>query len=91
MLCYDCSLAGNRREAVGLCHFCSAGLCPEHTNVVSEEIRTQVPVVKTLVLPRKARRLLCSVCRAAVEQLHGAENLQPDEGSPEREHELIVH
>ena len=91
MVCYECSLTGNRRDAVGLCHFCSAGLCTEHANVVPEEIRTQVAIVKTVVMPRKARRLLCSTCRAAVEQLQEATPVQQDASGLEDRHELLVH
>ena len=91
MVCYECSLAGNRRDAVGVCHFCSAGLCAEHANVVAEVIGAQVPIVKMVALPRKARRLFCSICKEAVEQLREAVPVQQEVGSPEEKHELQVH
>jgi hypothetical protein len=85
MICYECSLAGTRSDAVGLCHFCSAGLCAEHANVLLEEIRAHEVVVKTVALPRKARRMFCSVCRDAVEQPNAEANLQHGERSQEEE------
>jgi hypothetical protein len=91
MVCYECSLAGKQRDAVGLCHHCSAALCTEHAQMVADEITTQVPVVKTIVLPRKARLLLCQICRAAIEQPHLEGAVRQDECRPEAAHELIVH
>ena len=91
MLCYECSLAGNRRDAVGSCHFCSAGLCAEHADVISEELGKSVPIVKTVPLPRKARRLLCTTCRAALEQLDEVLANQHEETGPEARYELLPH
>ena len=91
MVCYECSVAGKRRDAVGLCHFCSAALCVEHAQVVPEEITAHVPVVKTIVLPRKARRILCQTCKAALEQAHLEGYVQEEATKPEPAHELIVH
>ena len=85
MICYECSLAGNRSDAVALCHFCSAGLCVEHANLVAEEIQAHEVVVKTVALPRKARRMFCSVCREAMEQPNAEANLQHGEQAREEE------
>lgn len=91
MVCYECFLAGTRRDAVGLCHHCGAALCPEHAQVVPEEITAQIPVVKTIVLSRKARRLLCHICREALEQPHLEGAVKQDATRPEPAHELTVH
>lgn len=68
MLCYECSQAGKRGEAVGLCHHCSAGLCSEHVCVVKDPVTTTHGVFQTVVLPRKARELLCATCFGALQQ-----------------------
>lgn len=85
MICYECSLSGNRSDAVGLCHFCSAGLCAEHANLVAEEIQSHEVVVKTVALPRKARRIFCSVCKDAIEQPNAETILHHSEQSHEEE------
>ena len=69
MLCYDCSKAGRDREAVGLCHNCSAGICVGHACVISDPLTAIYPVVKTIVLPKKARQLLCGTCLGALQQV----------------------
>ena len=69
MLCYECSKAGRSRDAVGLCHHCSAALCADHVCVVADPVTTISPVVKTVILPRAARLLLCPTCMAALQQL----------------------
>ena len=89
MICYECSLTGNRRDAAGLCHFCSAGLCTEHANVVQERITTHAPLMRTVALPRKARRLLCQTCREALGQL--PEDEVHEVGSFEERHEPVLH
>ena len=68
MHCYDCSLAGKERPAIGLCGSCSAGLCLEHANVRPRPISVPYPVATTIRLPLQARELLCSVCKMAIEQ-----------------------
>jgi hypothetical protein len=30
MNCHECARAGNERPAIGLCRFCSVGLCKDH-------------------------------------------------------------
>ncbi len=69
MLCYECSKVGIHREAVGLCHNCSAGLCTEHACIADVPITTTYPVCKTVVLPQRARQLLCATCLGALEQV----------------------
>ena len=69
MLCYECSKAERNREAVGLCHNCSAGLCADHACVIAGPVTAMRPVFKTVVLPLKARQLLCTRCLGALEQL----------------------
>ncbi len=68
MHCYECSIAGKQTPAVGLCHHCSVALCGEHASVKSLNVTALYPVVKTVVLPLKAREMLCSVCIAALAQ-----------------------
>ena len=75
MLCYECWKAGRSREAVGLCHNCSAGLCADHACVIADPVTATRPVFKTVVLPQKARQLLCARCLRALEQL-GARDLE---------------
>ena len=48
---------------LGLCHHCSAALCKEHICVVDDPVTAGVPLVRTIVLPKKARLLLCSTCK----------------------------
>ena len=69
MLCYECSKSGNHREAVGLCHNCSAGLCADHVCITDLQITTTYPVCKTVVLPQRARQFLCATCLAALQQV----------------------
>jgi hypothetical protein len=70
MLCYECSKAGRNREAVGLCHHCSAALCADHACIVLDPVTTTYPVFKTVVLPKKARLFLCGTCLQALGQTH---------------------
>ena len=67
--CYECLRAGDNRDAVGLCHHCSAALCEEHIREVDDPVTDIYPLMRTVVLPKKARLLLCSRCKAALEQL----------------------
>ncbi len=72
MLCYECSQAGRNREAVGLCHHCSAALCADHASMVADPVTTTYPLLKTVVLPKKARLFLCDTCLQALRQTHAA-------------------
>lgn len=88
MLCYECAIRGIRREAVGMCHHCSAGLCEEHAHVEASPIKAvrQNPtfgtVARQVELARPARQLLCSVCQTALHQ----EDAQPEAATaPEAE------
>ena len=67
MSCYECAQGGICREAVGLCHHCSAGLCAEHVITVTES-DSQGGWVPRSSRPRKARLLLCRACHAALQQ-----------------------
>jgi hypothetical protein len=69
MLCYECSKAGTNREAVGLCHHCSAALCTDHACVIKDPVTTTYPLARTVVLPRRARQLLCATCLDALQQI----------------------
>jgi len=75
MLCYECSKAGRSREAVGLCHHCSAALCADHASIVADPVTTTYPLLKTVVLPKKARLFLCGTCLGALQQ-SGARDLK---------------
>ena len=68
MQCYECSSEGMTREAIGVCHHCSAGLCAEHACFVSDPLTARHPIAQTVVLPRRARVLLCPMCKNALEQ-----------------------
>jgi len=68
MICYECQQAGNRREAVALCHHCSAALCQEHALVLADPVTAQYPICKTVILPLRARVFLCSICKDALQQ-----------------------
>lgn len=70
MVCYECFMRGQRRDAIGLCHHCSVAVCAEHAEVVAVPITEKVLLVKEIVLPQQARRLFCKICRAAIEQDH---------------------
>lgn len=72
MVCFDCARLGESREAVGLCHHCSAALCAEHARTVDDPVTATYTVCKTVVLPKRARLILCDLCRAALEQSHEA-------------------
>ncbi len=68
MECYQCIQAGITREAAGLCHHCCAALCQEHICVVEDPITLSYVMAPSVVLPKRARILLCSTCKAALEQ-----------------------
>ena len=68
MICYECQLASKRRDAVALCHHCSAALCQEHALILADPVTAQYPVCKTVILPLRARIFLCSTCRDALQQ-----------------------
>jgi hypothetical protein len=68
MHCYECFQADVAREAVGLCHHCSVALCAEHARMVTDPVTENYPLMRTVVLPKPARLLLCDTCKAALEQ-----------------------
>lgn len=64
-----CLQVGETRDAVGICHHCSAALCVEHICAVDDPVTAIYPLIRTVVLPpKKARLLLCGTCKAALEQ-----------------------
>jgi hypothetical protein len=95
MLCYECAIQGVRREAVGMCHHCSAGLCEEHAHVEASPIKAvrQNPtfgaVARQFELALPARRLLCSVCQTALHQDDARlEASRAPDVAPNRQHSL---
>lgn len=44
MSCHECLRAGIVRDAVGLCHHCSAAFCTEHMCVVDDPVTAGVPL-----------------------------------------------
>ena len=68
MCCYECSQAGTRGEAIGICHHCSVALCQQHARIIADPVTTEYPLLRTVVLPKKARLLLCSTCLTALQQ-----------------------
>ena len=43
MHCYECLQNDETREAVGLCHHCSAALCAEHIRAVDDPVSAMNP------------------------------------------------
>ena len=70
MRCYECSQAGEIRDAVGTCHHCSAALCTDHAFMIVDPVIAHLPVAREVILPKVARLLLCRTCKAALEQPH---------------------
>ena len=68
MLCYECSQVGRSSEAVGVCHHCSAALCSNHARTVTDPVTASYPVAMTIVLPLRARLMLCETCFSALYQ-----------------------
>ncbi len=68
MICHECSTQGRQRPAVAPCHHCSVGLCSEHAHVVADPITARYPVCATIILPLKARVMLCTTSREALQQ-----------------------
>jgi hypothetical protein len=68
MRCYECSLASEVREAVGICHHCSAALCASHACMIDDPVIAHLPVAREVMLPKVARLFLCLTCKTALEQ-----------------------
>jgi hypothetical protein len=68
MYCYECSQAGTRQDAIGLCHHCSVALLQQHCWMIADPVTMTALINRTVVLPKKARLLLCSTCLAALQQ-----------------------
>ena len=69
MECYQCLQNGISRDAGGLCHHCSAALCSDHVFAVEEPLIVRHVMVPPTVFPKRARLMLCSTCKIAIEQL----------------------
>jgi hypothetical protein len=78
MKCFDCSIQGRAEETIGICHHCSAGVCESHGSLVSDPVTMQALILRTIILPKKARLLLCRTCREALGQPH---DLEAQEGT----------
>ena len=78
MICYECQQADQRRDAVALCHHCSAALCSQHALILNDPVTSQYPVCKIVVLPLLARVFLCSTCSEALRQTIGNRREQAD-------------
>ena len=68
MYCYECSQAGTRQDAIGLCHHCSVALCQQHCSMIDDAVTMTALINRAVVLPKKARLLLCTTCLAALQQ-----------------------
>lgn len=77
MICYECRQNGKVCDAVAVCHHCSAALCQEHAQALTDPVTAQVPVCKTVVLPLRARVFLCSTCLNALRQT--ADDYEPEQ------------
>jgi len=75
MNCFECAKSGLIRDAVGLCHHCSAALCSEHARAVDDPVTATRAVCGTVVLPKHARLILCDVCESALRQTREAHAL----------------
>ena len=73
MECFECLQSGVTREAAGLCHHCSAALCADHIFAVEDSLTLRHVMAPSVVLPKRARILLCATCKAAMEQPSGEE------------------
>jgi hypothetical protein len=70
MHCLECAQDRSRREAVALCHACSAGLCLDHAVIVAKRLRHLAPINKIEDLPLEGRMVLCRTCQRALDQPH---------------------
>ena len=71
MKCLDCSTSqGRATEAMGVCHHCSAGVCESDSALVSDPVTMQALIMRTVILPKRARVLLCNTCLEALGQPH---------------------
>ncbi len=68
MLCFECCQSGKDSEAVGICHHCSAALCSNQAHITSDPVTTNYPLTMTVVLPLRARLILCETCLSALRQ-----------------------
>lgn len=68
MECFECLQSGVTREAVGLCHHCSAALCVDHIFAVEDPLTISHIMAPSEVLPKRARVMLCGTCKMALEQ-----------------------
>lgn len=88
MRCYECSQEGLSRDAVAMCHHCSAGLCQAHVVIVDDPVRASEPICKLVILPQRARLFFCRRCSRALRQ-----RLEPTEGAhgggPDRENRTV--
>ena len=95
MQCFECFETGAEREAIGLCHHCSAALCAHHAIVVPDPIMTTEPLFKTVILPKRARLLLRSTCKQALAQRGGMAGARiANDGTGEHEQEtdpVLMH
>jgi len=69
MFCYECCKNGQTREAVGICHHCSAALCANHAHTVDDPVTAIRPLNRIVVLPKHARLMLCETCLFALQQV----------------------
>ena len=68
MKCFDCSIEGRVADTIGVCHHCSTGVCRSHSSLVSDPVTMQALIMRTVILPKKARVLLCRTCLEALGQ-----------------------
>jgi hypothetical protein len=38
MKCFDCGMKGSATERIGICHYCSSGVCDVHGALVSDPV-----------------------------------------------------
>ena len=60
MYCYECSQAGTRGEAIGICHQCSVALCQQHAPMITDPMTMTSLITGTLFCQRR-RDCSCAV------------------------------
>lgn len=94
MQCFECFEGGAERDAIGLCHHCSAALCGHHAIMVPDPLTATEPLFKTVALPKRARVLLCSTCKQALAQkglATGGRTAEDGVAEDEEARSVLVH
>ena len=55
MNCFDCADNGSSSAAVGICHWCGAGVCMEHAKVHDHYLTRKEPIDQVIRIEPPAR------------------------------------